>query len=139
LYHGITFYNLLLNKGVKFWERSQLTVYETHRFHFGTAGQFHVGKAPDVLMKDVFDSVLLYAKFAKKFVTASQGSLEGHSYTGNNRIDAALVEFGEGDALAQKIFVAGMFEIVLIVCIVDNALQVAFVVTNLKGNLVCHK
>ena len=58
-------------------------------------------------------------------------SLESHAEAGDYRIDSFGVQFGETDAGRSQEFVTGMFDVMLVIGIVDDTLQVAFIVAYL--------
>lgn len=92
-----------------------------------------VGQAVEVVIEHVFQSVFAQGYFRHKAVAASQGELELHFHTGHYGVDAAGVKVGKTDAAGAEELMPGVFGVVLVVGVVDNALQVAFVVAYFKG------
>ena len=80
------------------------------------------------MVKDVLDTLLLHVEFGDKLVTTPQGSLESHIDTCHYRVYPLLVQSGKADAGTQQKLMARMLQIMLIIGIIDDALQVAFIV-----------
>lgn len=77
------------------------------------------------MVKDVLDTLLLHVEFGDKLVTTPQGSLESHIDTCHYRVYPLLVQSGKADAGTQQKLMARMLQIMLIIGIIDDALQVA--------------
>ena len=92
---------------------------------------FHVRQAEYVLIKHVFDAFFLNAQLADKAVSAFQGRFESHVQPCHYRIYSLRVQVGKTDALCEQELVPGVFDIMLVVGIVYDALQVAFIVAYL--------
>ena len=65
-----------------------------------------------------------------KAVAASEGSLVVDFSAGEDQVVALFVEAGKAEAEALQVLVAGVFEVVLVDRVVDNALEIAFVVAD---------
>lgn len=107
---------------VQFFTRAQSAVNEAYGFHDGLHCRFHVGQAEDILLEDIFDAFFFYGQAGEKLVTAFQRRFESHLQAGHHSVDALFVQFGETDALRAQKLVAGVFDVVLVVGVVDDAL-----------------
>ena len=78
-----------------------------------------------------FDTFLAESQAGNELVAVGQRSLEGHVQAGYHGVDALLVKFGETDADGGQKLMAGMLDVVLVICVVDDSLQVTFIVVDL--------
>ena len=83
-----------------------------------------------MLVEDIADAVLLGPQTAYIFVVGPQRHLVGGLVAGHHHVDTLLVQLVEGHAAADDVKVARVLEIMLVIGIVDNALQVALVVAH---------
>ena len=139
-------YNFLLEERgkslVEFVRIGETAVDDADGFDLGTNHDFVVALAEDVLHENVLDTVFLYPKFGDEFVATLEGNLELHGESRHDTVDASIVELGEADVVGKEKFVTCVFDVVLIVGVVDNALEVAFVVAHLHFefvDVVCHE
>ena len=127
---------------VEFVRIGETAIDDADGFDLGTNHNFVVALAEDVLHENVLDTVLLYPKFGDEFVATLEGNLKLHGESRHNTVDASIVELGETDVVGKEKFVTCVFDVVLIVGVVDNALEVAFVVAHLHFefvDVVCHE
>lgn len=106
-------------------------MYYTDGFYGSFDDDFHVGKTEDVLIKYVFDAFFLEIELGDKLIAAFKWGLEGHIEAGYYGVDAFGVELGETDAGSRQKFVTGVLYVVLVVGVVYDALQIAFVIAYL--------
>ena len=66
-----------------------------------------------------------------ELVAAGQRGFKSHVHAGYHGVDALLVKLGEADTDGGEKLVAGVLDIVLVIGIVDDSLQVAFIVADL--------
>lgn len=104
--------------------------FEVRRVFFGTDG---VDEAHDVLVEGVAKAVLFEFEAHLKMVARTERGFETHFEVGDHDVDAAVVEVGKLDATRFDEFVAAVFGVMLVDGVVDDALEVAFVVTNAHG------
>lgn len=76
------------------------------------------------------------AKGADELVSAVQRGFVVYAYAGDDEVCAGLVECGEADAVGVQVLVTCVLHVVLVVGIVDDTLQVAFVVAYLESVLI---
>ena len=127
---------------VEFVRIGETTIDDADSFDLGTNHDFVVGLAEDVLHENVLDTVFFYPKSRDEFVATFEWNLKLHGESRHDTVDASLMKFGEADVVGKEKFVTCMFDIVLIVGVVDDALEVAFVVAHLHFefiDVVCHK
>lgn len=101
--------------------------FEVRRVFFGADG---VDEAHDVLVEGVAEAVLFEFETHFKVVARTEGGFEAHFKIGYNDVNATVVEIGKFDVARFDEFVAAVFGVVLVDGVVDDALEVAFVVTN---------
>lgn len=106
---------------------------ETHGFHRGLEHWAMVRGSVDVLHKDVFDAFLAECQTGVELITAAERGLEVELHTCHDSVDALLMKLGETDSLRKQEFMTGVFCVVLIVGIVDNALKVTLIVAHLHA------
>jgi len=88
----------------------------------------------DILDKSEAQAALFFdAEFDSIAVAALQWSLVVDFGAGEDEVVALPVEGGKAEAEALQVFVSGVFEVVLVDRVVDNALEVAFVVADVGG------
>lgn len=116
---------------VQFCAFGKAAVDEADRFDGGADNGLVVGQAEDVLNEDVFDALLAHGKARHETVAAAQRRFERHLQTRHDGIRALLVQGGEADALGTQKLVACVFDVMLVVGIVHDALKVAFVIAHL--------
>ena len=121
---------------VEFVRIGETTVDDADGIDLGTDNDFVVGLAKDVLHENVLDTIFLYPEFGDEFVATFEWNLELHGESCHHTVDASLMEFGEADVVGKEKFVTCVFDVVLIVGVVDDALQVAFVVAHLEAQFV---
>lgn len=95
-----------------------------------------IGFAIDVLFKNITDPFAIDVEAGKKFLTAAKGCTVVNSDTTYHDVNALVVKRLEADANALDELMTGNLEVMLVVGIVDNSLDVAFVVTRLQFELV---
>ena len=111
---------------------TEATMIKDYSGDFRSENQFFVTSTVDVLQKDVFQSFLAKIKGADKFIAAAKRHLEIHRHTRHYSIKSLLVHRCKVHPMGMQEFMAGMLGVMLIVGIVDNALQVAFIVADLE-------
>ena len=90
-----------------------------------------VGFSEDILDKAKAQTALpLQAQLNREAVAASEGGLVVDFSAGEDQVVALFVEAGKAEAEALQILVAGVFEVVLVHGVVDDALEIAFVVAD---------
>ena len=127
---------------VEFVRIGEATIDEADGIDVSTNDDFVVALAEDVLHENVLDTVFLYPKFGDEFVATLERNLKRQGESSHHTVDASLVKFGEADVVGKEKFVTCVFDVVLIVGIVDDALEVAFVVAHLHFefvDVVCHE
>lgn len=101
---------------------------------FGVSGIFlgalWIDKAHNVLVENIAQAVFLHQEAHFKPVAGAEGGFETHLQIGDHHIDAAVVEFGKFDTLGFDKLVSASLGVVLVHSVVDDALEVAFVVAN---------
>jgi hypothetical protein len=88
------------------------------------------------LFKNITDPFAIDVEAGKKLLTAAKGCTVVNSDTAYHDINALVVKLLEADANALDELMTGNLEVMLVVGIVDNSLDVAFVVTRLQFELV---
>ena len=83
------------------------------------------------LGEDVFYAFLLEFEFGNELVAALQRCLELHVEACHYGVCTLFVEFGEAHSVGEQELMACVLDVVLVVGVVDNALKVAFVVSDL--------
>ena len=121
---------------VEFVRIGETTIDDADGFNLGTNHDFVVGLAEDVLHENVLDTVFLYPKFGDEFVATFEWNLKLHGESCHDTVNASLMKFGETDVVGKEKFVTCMFDVMLIVGVVDDALEVAFVVAHLHFEFV---
>ena len=121
---------------VEFVRIGETAIDDADGFDLGTNHDFVVALAEDVLHENVLDTVFLYPEFGDEFVATLERNLELHGESSHHTVDASLMKFGEADVVGKEKFVTCVFDVVLIVGVVDNALEVAFVVAHLHFEFV---
>ncbi len=111
---------------------TEATMIKDYSGDFRSENQFFVTSTVDVLQENVFQSFLTKVKGTDKLITAAERHLEIHRYTRHYSIKSLLVHLCKIHPMGMQEFMAGMFGIMLIVGIVDNALKVAFIVADLE-------
>ena len=111
---------------------TEATMIKDYSGDFRSENQFFVGNTVDVLQENVFQSFLTKVKGTDKLITAAERHLEIHRHTRHYSIKSLLVHLCKVHPMGMQEFMAGMLGVMLIVGIVDNALQVAFIVADLK-------
>ena len=91
-----------------------------------------VGLAVDVLLEDVADTFAVDVEAGKEFLTSAKRSTIVDGDTADHDIDALAMKFFEADADTLDKLVTSDLEIVLVVGVVDNSLDIAFVVARLQ-------
>lgn len=115
------------------WTRGEATIDETDEGDVTLETELFIAGSVDGLVEHVLDAILRKGEARDELVIASQGCLELQVHTGHNGINPLPVELCKTDAEATKKEVTGMFGIMEIVGIVDDALDVAFVIANLHA------
>lgn len=127
---------------VEFGAVGESSVYNCDDVGFGThakpllgirrvsLGADGIDNTHDVLVENVAQTAFLHAQTHFEVIARSQGGFEAHFEIGHDHVDAAVVQFGKLYAFCLDEFVTAVFGVVLIDGIVDNALNVAFVVAN---------
>ena len=82
-------------------------------------------------MEDILDTFLLKPQTRDELVITAQRDLILQIHACHNGVDTFLVHFSKRQSTLLQKQVACMLSIVEIVCIVDNALDVTFVVAHL--------
>ena len=131
-------------RGEKSWQQGveegaagdEVSVLEADGVHAGTDAELAVGLASYVLVEYVADVFPDEAQGAEELVAAAQGGFVVYADAGDDEVRACVVECGEADAVGLEVLVSGVFEVVLVVGVVDDALQVTFVVAYLECLLV---
>lgn len=91
-----------------------------------------VGLTVDVLLEDVTHTFAIDVEAGKELLTATEGCTIVDGYTADHDVDALAMKVFETDADTLNKLVTGDLEIVLVVGIVDNSLDVTFVVARLQ-------
>ena len=89
-----------------------------------------IDQAHNVLVEHVAQAVFLHREAHFKPVARAERSFEAHFQIGDHDVNAAFVEFGKFDTFGFYKLMAACLGVVLIDGIVDDALEVAFVVAN---------
>lgn len=110
---------------------AQLAVGEAYRVDRGAYDWPLVGQAEYVLHEHILDALLAQRQPRHERVAAAQRQFEGHVEPCHHGVDAPVVQVGETHAVRPQKFMARVFDVVLIVGIVHDALKVAFVVAHL--------
>ena len=108
----------------------QFSVDEAHRFYSCLDNRLQVGQAEYVLVEHIFDALFLDVQLRQELVAAGKRSFESHAEACYNRVDALPVQFGKADSGGGQKLMACVFDVMLVVGVVHNALQVAFVVAD---------
>ena len=106
-----------------------------------TNTQFLVACTVDVLHEDIADAFFLNPETAVEFITATKRHLELHGQTCHDTIDALIVKTCKTNTVTEQKLMTCVFDIMLIIGIVDNALKVTFIIANLHAecvDIVCH-
>lgn len=101
-----------------------------------TNAQLLVAGTEDVLHEDIADAFLLDPETAVEFITATKRHLELHGQTCHDTIDALIVKTCKTNTVTEQKLMTCVFDIMLIIGIVDNALEVALVIANLHAECV---
>ena len=102
--------------------------------YFCTGYQLAVRYPENSLVKNNPDvSFLLHIHLHFKHVAAAKGITIINLCPCDDQINALLMEIGETDSFRKQEFMARMFKIVLIICVIDHTLQVTFIVPYLKS------
>ena len=83
------------------------------------------------MVEYILDAFLLKVEFRYELVSTLQWGFESHGEASHYRIDSLLMKCSKTDTHRRQKLVTGMFQIVLIIGIIDDALQVAFIVAYL--------
>lgn len=94
----------------------------------GTQTEGLVAHADEFLMEDIFESVFDQAEVGVELVGGSQGGFELHLEACHDGVYALCVEGFERTAARANELAAGVFGIMLIDGVVDDALEVALIV-----------
>ena len=78
----------------------------------------------DVLEEYQFDTFSLVGDLNDEAIAAPKGVFVGDVYAGDHHVDTLIVKGGKAGSGGFQKLVTGMFHIVLVVGIVDHALQV---------------
>ena len=117
-------------------------VYHAYWFYSGLDSHFHVGQTENVLIEHIFNTFFFQIELGHEFVTAAQRSFERHGEPRHYRVHSFFVQACETDPHRCEKLMARMFQIMLIVGIVHNTLQVAFIIAYLHLqfiNILFHK
>ena len=91
-----------------------------------------VGLAVDVLLEDVTNTFAVDVEAGKELLTATEGCTIVDGDTAYHNVDALAMKVFETDADTLNKLVTSDLEIVLVVGVVDNSLDVTFVVARLQ-------
>ena len=109
--------------------------------NLGFHHQLHVGSPEDILHEHIFDAFFLEPKLRHKLITTFERHLELHVEPCHYGINTSRVEVGETHIVSQQELMPGVLNVMLVVGIVHNPLEVAFVVAYFQPQLkdiVCH-
>ena len=90
-------------------------------------------QAHNVLMENIAKALFFESKTNLEFIAGPERCFEAHVELCHYHVDAAFVEVGEFDAEGSNEAASAVFVVVLINCIVHDALDVAFVVAHHHG------
>ena len=90
-----------------------------------------VGDAVDVVLKDIAYALFVKVEAREELVVAFQWPLELQLHPGHDSVHALFVQVGKAHAEGTEKAVTSMLGIVEIVGVVDDALDVAFVIAHL--------
>ena len=90
-----------------------------------------VGSTVDIVLKDIAHALLMKVEARAKLIVAFQWSLELQLHPCHDSVHTLFVQVGKAHAEGTEKAVARMFGIVEIVGVVDDTLDVAFVVAHL--------
>ncbi len=110
----------------------QNSIHYTHAFDLRLDALHIVRLAIDVLLEDIAHAFAINIEAGDKLLSTAQWRSVIDGDTADHDINALVVQFFEADADALDEFVAGHFEVVLVIGVVDNALDVAFVIASLQ-------
>ena len=132
---GITLFRLeiILEGLVVVFAVAQSSVDETHQRDVATKTKCFIRSAEDVLMEDVFDAILFEPQTRDELIVATQGSLEVELHASHHCVDTFSVHFGKRKATLLQKQMTRVLCVVEVVGIIDNALDVAFVVAHLHS------
>ena len=118
-------------KGGDFFTACQAAVDHANRRNGCRNAKLHVGLAVNVLVENKSSAVSSDVQTRKESLLSVKRCLVFHRDFGHHHVQAFVVPFPEGLAFLLEPFVTGSLKIMLIVGVVDDALDVAFVVARL--------
>ena len=121
---------------IKQFAIAQASIYYTYRFNRCLNNYFTITLTEYILIENILDAFFLHIQFREKLITAFQRCLESHIDACHYRIDPLLVKCRKTDTGRQQELMARMFQVMLIIGIIDNALQVAFIVAHFHCQLI---
>ena len=108
----------------------QSAVDEAHQFDVSLEAQFVVVGAVDVLSEDVAQSLFAQVDARDEFIVAPQRSFKLQVHASHDGVGALLVHLGKTESALLQEQVSCVFCVMQLVGIVDDALDVTFIVAN---------
>ena len=121
----------ILEHIVKNLSTGQTAILQTDDFNFAFCRKFFIGKIVYILQNDKLCPLAHHIYTHDKSVTATQRTLIFNGYFRNHEVNALFMELSKAYPQLFQKFMSRMLHIVLIVCIVDNTLNVALIIADL--------
>ena len=122
--------------GVDFVATSEGAVNDADTIDLGLDALDAIGLAVDILLENVADALAIDVEARDEFLTSTEGGAVVDGDTADHDVDALLVEVFEADAHTLDELMTGYLKVMLVVSVVDNSLDIAFVITRLQFELI---
>ena len=118
--------------GVYFFTAGEGAVDDADTIDLGLDALDSVGLAVDILLEDITNTFAVDVETGKKLLSTTKRCAIVDGDTADHDVDALAMKVFETDADTLDELVTGDLEIVLVVGVVDNSLDVTFVVARLQ-------
>lgn len=108
-------------------------LYQCDADDFGQHTDFACSHVGNALVENPAQAFLVDVDTYGKFIAAAQGRFVVNLNAVDNKVDAPFVIIGKADAGGEQELVSCVLQIVLVIGIVDYALDIAFVVAYFHG------
>jgi len=125
-----------------FVAKSQSSVYQAGGGNHSFQAEFFIGQTKNILVEKVFQSFVFHPERYEKTIATPEGRFVSQVDPGYNGIDPLVMELVKIETNGTQELMPGMFQVILIHRIIDNSLQIAFVIPDGKFKFVivilCH-